>query len=213
MIIQAEALSLPLKDDSVDCIITSPPYFGCDPYSDTWKIGTERKVKDYAMNLSIEMGDCRRVLKPSGVLWLIVGDNDDSVPISMAPQRLVADLVDDEEWIVAQEVTWVKNYRVPGRKRSYVHPESKTEKAYMLAKTMGYKYYDGFNSGNVWRISPARYTAGEWAVLPDELIKRCLECSTVLGDIVLDPFSGSGAVPRFATLFGRIGIGSDINPT
>ena len=213
MIIQAEALFLPLRDKSVDCIITSPPYFGCDSYSDTWGIGTDKTAKEYAMNLSIEMGDCHRVLKDNGVLWLIVGDNDDSVPIGMAPQRLVVDLADHEEWIVVQEITWVKNYRVPGRKRFHFHPESKTEKVYMLAKTMGYRYYDEFVSGNVWRISPSRYTAGEWAVLPDEIIKRCLECSTILGDTVLDPFSGSGAVPRFADLFGRVGIGSDINPT
>jgi len=211
MIIQAEALCLPLKDESVDCIITSPPYFGCDSYSDQWEIGTEKYVKDYANNVAVEMYDCLRVLKPNGILWVIVGDNDDTIPVSMAPQRLAIELARD--WILVQEITWVKNYRVPGRSRLYSHPESKTEKVYMFAKTMQYRYFDEFVSGNVWRISPARYTAGEWAVLPDEIIKRCLECSTVPGDTVLDPFCGSGAVPIFADLFGRVGIGSDINPT
>lgn len=163
------------------------------------------------MNLSIELEDCQRVLKESGTLWLIVGDNDDNIPISMAPQRLAIELA-KEGWLIVQEITWVKTYRVPGRVRLFSHPESKTEKVYMLAKTKNYRYYDR-TPGNVWPVSPARYGPGQWAVLPDELIKRCLECSTIQGDIVLDPFSGSGGVPRVAASLGRIGIGSDINPT
>lgn len=214
MIVQADAWQLPFKTESIDCIITSPPYFGCENYKTPEKhmpmLGVQREVEAYVRLLSSCLSDCIRVLKPTGVMCLIIGDNDNQVPIPMAPQRLAIEM-QGHGWEVLQEIHWVKKYRVPGRTRFMGHPESKTEKIYIMSKSFAYTYNDN-GIGNVWDVSPARYTAGDWAVLPDKIVENCLTLTTEEGDIVLDPFCGSGVVPRIASDFGRIGIGSDINP-
>lgn len=215
--IQADASLLPLKDNSVDAIITSPPYLGCDEYEtgnndlNVWKLGTEENAVDYAKHLAQVLRDCKRVLKDTGVFWLIIGDDDTQVPIPMAPQKVAIEL-GKAGWIIVQEITWHKIYNVSGRARSFEHPQSQSEKIYMLAKTYDYKYKD-LKDGNVWKLPPATYQAGKWAVLPPIIIERCLIASTDPGDVVLDPFCGSGLVPQIAESMLRIGIGSDINPT
>jgi DNA modification methylase len=45
---------------------------------------------------------------------------------------------------------------------------------------------------------------------PDELARRCILASTLPGDVVLDPFSGSGTTERVARQLGRHGIGVDL---
>ncbi|HRE00419.1 MAG TPA: site-specific DNA-methyltransferase, partial [Ilumatobacteraceae bacterium] len=48
------------------------------------------------------------------------------------------------------------------------------------------------------------------APFPDELARRCILPTTLPGDVVFDPFSGSGTIVRVAESLGRIGIGTDI---
>jgi len=222
--IQADAHYLPIKSEFVDTIITSPPYYGSDSYEipstiryieygDGVVLGSENEVEDYVAHLVIALRECWRVLKEKSVLWLIIGDKDDEIPVSMAPQRLAIALEKDG-WTIAQEIHWVRAYRKSGRVRCFDHPESTTEKVYMLVKGQ-HRYYENrcrvpppFRE-NVWGISPA-VGKGLWPVLPDRIIEECLFLSTASGDVVLDPFSGSGAVPRVAQYWGRVGIGCDI---
>lgn len=61
-----------LKDDSVDICVTSPPYWG---QRGDAGIGTEIDPREYVENLSTILIEVMRVLKPSGVLWLNIGDS------------------------------------------------------------------------------------------------------------------------------------------
>ena len=61
-----------LGNDSVDICITSPPYWG---QRDDDGIGTEADPREYVLNLSTILLEVMRVLKPSGVLWLNIGDS------------------------------------------------------------------------------------------------------------------------------------------
>lgn len=66
---------------------------------------------------------------------------------------------------------------------------------------------------SVWNISTA--TGGgitHYAKFPDELAERCILCGTAEGDVVLDPFVGSGTTCRVANRYGRQYIGIDLNP-
>lgn len=74
-----EVLSI-IEDDSVDCIVTSPPYFGLRDYGVAGQIGLETTMADYLATMVAVCGGLRRVLKPSGTFWLNVGDSYNSQP-------------------------------------------------------------------------------------------------------------------------------------
>lgn len=61
----------------------------------------------------------------------------------------------------------------------------------------------GVNPGDVWNISTQGYPGAHFATFPPKLIERMLLCSTKPGDIVLDPFGGSGTVGRVAIKYRR----------
>jgi DNA modification methylase len=75
MLIQADARALPLVDGSVDCCITSPPYYGLRDYGTGGQIGMESTPDAFVSALVEVFREVRRVMKPSGVLWLNLGDS------------------------------------------------------------------------------------------------------------------------------------------
>jgi DNA modification methylase len=74
---QADARSIPLPDQSVHCVVTSPPYFGLRVYKDNDDrgIGLESTVEDYIGNLVDVFREVWRVLRDDGVAWLNLGDS------------------------------------------------------------------------------------------------------------------------------------------
>ena len=64
-----------LVDESVDCVITSPPYFGLRDYGMAGQIGLEETPEAYIQNLVDLFREAKRVLKKEGTLWLNLGDS------------------------------------------------------------------------------------------------------------------------------------------
>src|SRR5687768_5132989 len=64
-----------LPADSVDCVVTSPPYWGLRDYGHTGQLGLERTPEDYVANMVAVFREVRRALKPSGTCWLNLGDS------------------------------------------------------------------------------------------------------------------------------------------
>ena len=78
-VIRANALHLPLADNSVDLVVTSPPYFALRSYQDggehyAGQIGDEPTPAEFVDALLEVTRECVRVLKPSGSLWVNLGD-------------------------------------------------------------------------------------------------------------------------------------------
>src|SRR5690606_27576657 len=78
-ILRADARQLPLPDESVDLIVTSPPYYALRSYSDggehyAGQIGDEPTPAEYIANLIDCTREWVRVLKPSGSIWVNLGD-------------------------------------------------------------------------------------------------------------------------------------------
>lgn len=63
-----------LPDESVNCIVTSPPYYGLRDYGCVGQIGLESSPLEYVAEMVAVFGEARRVLSDDGVLWLNLGD-------------------------------------------------------------------------------------------------------------------------------------------
>jgi DNA modification methylase len=79
VILQGDARSLPLPDECVDLILTSPPYFGLRSYTDDGEhypgqIGSERTPQEYLDNLLACTREWVRILKPQGSIFVNLGD-------------------------------------------------------------------------------------------------------------------------------------------
>lgn len=64
-----------LPDNSIDCCVTSPPYFGLRDYGNENQIGLEETPEDFVNKLVEVFAEVKRVLKPQGTLWLNLGDS------------------------------------------------------------------------------------------------------------------------------------------
>ena len=68
-----EALRL-IQDNTIDCVVTSPPYFWLRDYQVEGQIGQEDSINDYIVAVATVMDEVYRVLKPAGTLFLNLGD-------------------------------------------------------------------------------------------------------------------------------------------
>jgi len=75
MLIQANAKSIPLPDESVRCVVTSPPYWGLRDYGIDGQLGLEPTPAEYVVNLVQVFREVRRVLTRDGTVWLNLGDS------------------------------------------------------------------------------------------------------------------------------------------
>lgn len=75
-ILQGDVLEIlpTIPGGSVNCCITSPPYWGLRDYGDPKQIGNERTPEEYIAKMVALFGDVRRILKDDGTLWLNLGD-------------------------------------------------------------------------------------------------------------------------------------------
>lgn len=141
--VDALTLLRALPTGSVDCCVTSPPYFGLRDYGVPGQIGMERTPQEYVQTLVMLFRELRRVLKDTGTFWLNLGDsyngsgkgdgNGNHVQVSnkgsiierrtdidgLAPKNLlliphrVAIALQDDGWIVRQDNVWHKPNPMP----------------------------------------------------------------------------------------------------
>jgi len=91
----------------VDCCITSPPYWGQRKYAEEG-IGLELTWEQYVRDLTAVFGEVHRVLKSTGSLWLNIGDTYFNKRLLGIPWRMVFSLVDNQGWILRNDVIWNK---------------------------------------------------------------------------------------------------------
>jgi DNA modification methylase len=125
-----------LPDESVHCVVTSPPYFGLRDYGAPGQIGLEETLDDYIETMVAVFADVRRVLRHDGSLWLNLGDsyaNDTHVSslhaagglgrekrstglkskdLCMVPARVALALQADG-WYLRSDIIWSKPNPMP----------------------------------------------------------------------------------------------------
>lgn len=109
-----------LPDESVDCVITSPPYFAMRDYGHVEQLGAEAHVEAWAANIAAVCAELCRVLKPGGALWLNLGDGYARHPkegapkksLLLGPQRVALRLT-RAGWLLRNQVVWAKRNPMP----------------------------------------------------------------------------------------------------
>lgn len=127
-----------LPGASVDCIVTSPPYYMQREYAAPFQIGNEASPSEYIQNLLSVMAECRRVLQEKGTLWLNLGDKYHGGELMGMPWR-VALALKDAGWILRSDVIWRKPNAMPSSIKN--RPTTEHEYVFLFVKSQDY-YYD-----------------------------------------------------------------------
>lgn len=321
-------------DCSVQCCVTSPPYWGLRDYGVDGQLGLEKTPEEYVAKMVEIFREVRRVLKADGTLWLNLGDsyagsgrgrdadgtwnpgqggskqetnkgaiigrqvNSKSLSKNLIENNAIGnawvkpprgykakDLIgipwrvafalQADGWYLRSDIIWNKPNPMPESVTD--RPTKSHEYIFLMSKSARY-YYDadaiketaetlpndkshhafgvaggkvdscpkrkresgkkwnpsmggggtGFDghSGNskadgttyitrnkrsVWTIATQPYKAAHFATFPPDLIKPCVLAGSRAGDVVLDPFIGSGTTAMVAKELGRRFIGIDLN--
>jgi DNA modification methylase len=322
-----------MADETVQCCVTSPPYFGLRDYGHEGQIGLEKTLEEYVRKMVEVFREVRRILKPDGTLWLNLGDSyaankrsgstsagfnaryhgqsektdskqvlvhKDMSRVSMQtglhqkqllgmPWR-VAFALQADGWYLRQDIIWCKSNPMPEsvtdrctKSHEYIFLMSKSPKYYFdheaikepaapssLARwaqdiegQAGSNRVPGKTNGNmkavggprskrdsfkrtnskraqaipgqrvgthredreestydtamrnrrsVWDVATRPYKEAHFATYPPKLIEPCILAGSRPGDVVFDPFGGSGTTAAVALLHGRRAITCELNP-
>lgn len=97
-----------IPDGSVDCIVTSPPYWGQRQYSGGG-IGLEATYSEYISSLAHITDQLYRILKPTGSFWLNIGDTYRKKNLLGIPWRVAIRIMDEQQWVLRNSVIWNKH--------------------------------------------------------------------------------------------------------
>jgi site-specific DNA-methyltransferase (adenine-specific) len=103
----ARAVLAALPEASIDCAMTSPPYWGKREYAQGG-IGLESDYREFVRHLAAVFLALKRVLKPQGSLWLNIGDSYARKGLLGIPWRLALELTDTQGWVLRNSVIWNK---------------------------------------------------------------------------------------------------------
>lgn len=284
-----------LPDQSVQCVVTSPPYWGLRDYGHDGQFGLEQTPDEYVDGMVKVFAEVRRVLKDDGVLWLNLGDSyngsggagGDYSPGGFKegqpkyPGRKVSSLktkdlvgvpwrvafgLQEDGWYLRSDIIWHKPNPMPEAVKDRCTRSH--EYVFMLTKQSKY-FYDsdaiaeeastapgatwqerkaaGATAGNVivgdgrrngtqrvvhgkgvtsnltrqdgkrnrrsvWTITTKPFKGAHFAVMPEALCEPPILASSRPGDLILDPFTGSGTVAVVALRHGRDFVGCELNP-
>lgn len=319
-----------MPSESIQCVVTSPPYWGLRDYGHADQIGLEETPQAYVETMRELFAEIWRVLRDDGTVWLNLGDsysgsgkggNPDSgkqatnkgsqsigtlygktgetarhaavtnvsrricAELGMKPKDLigipwrVALALQADGWYLRSDIIWHKPNPMPEsvtdrptRSHEYIFLLTKSERYYYdseairekavtmeddkshhsfgtpggkteltpgkTRKESGKKWNPkmggggtSFNghSGNykangepicgllrnkrdVWTVTTSPYADAHFATFPPDLIKPCILAGTKPGDVVLDPFGGSGTTGMVALELGRRAVLVELNP-
>ena len=215
-----------LPDQSVDLVLTDPP-FGIEFQAKKANYNrkgsrvlqgyNEVKGIDYLDFTRQWLGEVRRVLKPTGSLYIFSGWNY-LKDLLIALDDLDFNLVNHLIWKYQFGVVTTRKYVTSHYHVLFVSLDEKQRKFFPYARyAKDAQHPDGGSAHykdkeDVWNI-PREYWTGDLKTptkLPAELIRKILAYSSEPGDLVLDPFLGSGQTAVVSHLEGRRYVGFEV---
>lgn len=222
--------------NSVDLVHTSPPYNIDKAYKGNHR--DLRAQQAYLAFLHEVITELKRVLKPHGSLFwqtgytqLQNGISGDILPIDIvtypffreSPNEMV--LWDRIVWRYFGGLAFKKKFTnkhetilwfvkpMNGEANPHFDVDAVRERSRELDKRNNFW---GRNPGNVWEVDRVAFGTTEQsshiAVYPEEIAERIIRATSEPGQLVLDPFSGSGTTPKVARSLGRHWLGIEISP-
>lgn len=206
-----------IKTESVDLIVADPPYNLNKDYGNE---SDSRNFEDYIQFTKNWVREAKRVLKPTGTIYIFMGFRFISY--------LYQILEKDNEMYFNNWICWFYTQGI-GKKKGF---SPRHDDILMFNKSKKYtfnlddirvpqKFYRsvnnmrGANPGDVWEFSHIHYCQGNRqnhpTQKPEGLIERMVLASSNEGDLVLDPFSGSGTTVRVCQQLNRNAIGIELN--
>jgi DNA modification methylase len=297
----------------VQCVVTSPPYWGLRDYGVAGQFGLERTWQRHVARMRGVFRLVRELLADDGTLWLNYGDSYSGGgrggnpteatsglqggqasqrasiikrrlprPHDIPPKNLVgmpwrvALALQDDGWYLRSDIIWHKPNPMPESMTD--RPTKAHDYVFLMTRSDRY-YYDGSaiteratgnahrrkpiaghakdagshsakdharskgdmkdstkfgrgagwrqagsfgnaaadlvetrNARTVWTIPTEQFRGAHFATFPKALVTRCILAGTRPGDVVFDPFMGSGTVAEVAQSLGRRYIGCELNP-
>lgn len=225
---------------AVDTIITSPPYGNLKDYKVRNQLGYGQSWDDYLRDLIDIFRSCYSLLKDTGSMWVVVDAWRDSEDYRLLPLEL-ANNAKPLGWKLQDIIIWDKQHTLPFYRVGQFQPVyeyilffTKTNRFKFhrdrIREVDGLSMWwvdfperfnpQGKSPTNIWQfpLRPQgawRGTREAWrhdCPFPTELVARIIELTTNEGDVVLDPFAGSGVVLATAAAMKRHYLGVEINP-
>lgn len=228
-----------INDETIDLIVTSPPYWHIKDYNIPGQIGYGQSLHEYLKNIYYVWRECYRVLRTGGKFCLNTGDQF-ARSIIYGRYKIIpihAEFISQCEQIgfdFMGSIIWQKkttmnttggatvmgSFPYPPNgiveiDYEFIHIFKKHGKGKRVAKEIKEESkltkdeWKEYFSGH-WSFGGAKQIRHE-AMFPDELPRRLIKMFTFKGDTVLDPFLGSGTTVKVALELKRNAIGYEIN--
>ncbi len=228
-----------VEDESIDLVVTSPPYWHIKDYGSPGQIGYGQSLHEYLRDLYRVWGECFRVLKSGRRMCINIGDQF-ARSIIYGRYKVIplhAEFISQCEEIgfdymgsiIWQKKTTMNTTGGANVMGSYPYPPNgmveidyefilifkkpgkspKVPKDVKERSKMTKEEWKNYFYGH-WYFGGARQIGHE-AMFPEELPRRLIKMYTFVGDTVLDPFLGSGTTVKVALSLGRNAVGYEIN--
>ena len=206
-----------LPENSVDTVFTCPSPFGYYVLEGQENmIGAEENLHNYIENLVQICNECSRVLKPTGNLFIQLGDRYNELgTLSGIPTKFEMRMR-EEGWALNDRLIW---YRTETNRKIKIKQEKGFLKNYeTILHFIHRDFYFNTNSKYArtsvfsYPLEDTYYTNEFDSGLPTELFKMVIDTTTKENDVLLDPLAGSGKLGVVAKKMNRDAILIDINP-
>ncbi|MFN3406586.1 MAG: DNA methyltransferase [Caldimicrobium sp.] len=228
-----------LKNEEIDLIVTSPPYWHIKDYGIPEQIGYGQSLHEYLRDLYLVFCECYRVLRKGGRLCINIGDQFARsiiygrykvIPIHAEIIAQCEDIgFDFMGSIIWQKKTTMNTTGGANVMGSFPYPPNgiieidyefilifrkpgknkKVTKEIKELSKLTKEEWKEYFSGH-WSFPGAKQINHE-AMFPDELPRRLIKMFSYVGDTILDPFLGSGTTVKVALQLNRNAIGYEIN--
>ena len=222
-----------LPDNCVDLIVSSPPYNLGKEYE------AKQALEVYLEGQKAVLKECNRILKQTGSIFWQVGAFSDKGMIIPLDVRIFG-ILESFELIPRNRIVWIRQHGLHARRKfscrhetilwftksdNYIFdldairvPQKYQNKKHYRGERKGELscHPDGKNPGDIWLFRNVKHNHEEQTIhpcqFPEDLIARIILSTTVAGQIVFDPYMGSGTVAVVARDHKRYFMGAELDP-